>query len=173
MMQFSPQPCQMAPSAQGCCFCTSLSSSAHAHLSSRLRHVRVSCKVSHLQKECSRIPKQCTAYRCELLKSQEPDSACIDCVNSADGTQKKQRPTDLEQPLLEKAGEDAGRRGDSKTLVTLLRYSAADTPLLLVAFTAGAQFLASSNPLARSINRVCECYSCLEQSMGVLCEMFR
>jgi hypothetical protein len=40
---------------------------------------------------------------------------------------------------LEKPGEDDKVRSGSKTLITLLRYSAADTPLLLVAFSAGTQ----------------------------------
>jgi len=56
---------------------------------------------------------------------------------NADRLAKKRRSDDLEQPLLEKAGEGSSGRSDSQTLMMLLRYSAADTPLLLVAFSAG------------------------------------
>ena len=44
---------------------------------------------------------------------------------------------DAEQPLVEKGREQESEEPDPHTILALLRYSAADTPLLLVAFTAG------------------------------------
>ena len=45
--------------------------------------------------------------------------------------------TDAEQPLIEKQATEQEATLQPETLLTLFRYSSADAPLLLVAFTAG------------------------------------
>lgn len=45
--------------------------------------------------------------------------------------------SDAERPLLEKSSSQADEHKDTHTVTTLLKYSAADTPLLLCAFAAG------------------------------------
>lgn len=55
----------------------------------------------------------------------------------------KQANSDIEQPLLDKQGTETEAVPHPDTLFTLFRYSSADAPLLLIAFTAGKPMILS------------------------------